>query len=105
MSADAVFEVREGVAHATPHAAGPWDASMQHGGAPASLISWVVEHIPTAAPMQVVRLTIDLLRPVPVGPLKIKTEVVREGRKISALRRQSFRGRQGSRAGKRSQDT
>jgi hypothetical protein len=82
MSADAVFEMREGVAHATPYAAGPWDASMQHGGAPASLISWVVEHIPTAAPMQVVRLTIDLLRPVPVGPLEIKTEVVREGRKI-----------------------
>lgn len=82
MSVDAVFELKNGVAHATPYAAGPWDPSMQHGGAPASLISWVVEHIPTAAPMQVARLTIDLLRPVPVGPLEIKTEVVREGRKI-----------------------
>jgi hypothetical protein len=82
MPVDAVFELKDGVAHATPYAAGPWDTSMQHGGAPASLISWVVEHIPTAVPMQVARLTIDLLRPVPVGPLEIKSEVVREGRKI-----------------------
>jgi hypothetical protein len=82
MSIDAVFELKGGVAHATQYAAGPWDPTMQHGGAPASLISWVVEHIPTAAPMQVVRLTIDLLRPVPVGPLEIRSEVIREGRKI-----------------------
>lgn len=32
--------------------------------------------------MQVARITIDLLRPVPIAPLEIKTEVVREGRKI-----------------------
>lgn len=82
MSIDAVFELKGDIAHATPYAAGPWDPSMQHGGAPASLVSWVVEHVPTAAPMQVVRLTIDLLRPVPVGPLEIRSEVIREGRKI-----------------------
>ena len=32
--------------------------------------------------MQVVRITVDLLRPVPIAPLKIRTEVLREGRKI-----------------------
>lgn len=82
MAADAVFEVAGDVARATSFAAGPWDPSMQHGGAPASLIAWVVERIPTAVPMQVVRLTLDLLRPVPIAPLTIRTEVVREGKKI-----------------------
>lgn len=55
---------------------------MQHGGAPASLIAWAAERIPTREPMNVARMTIDLLRPVPIAPLEIRTEVVREGRKI-----------------------
>ncbi|KAB7740233.1 thioesterase family protein [Parvibaculum sedimenti] len=82
MSVDAVFEVKGNVAHSTAHAAGPWDPSMQHGGAPSALVAWVVENIPTAAPMQVARMTIDLLRPVPIAPLEIRSEVVREGKKI-----------------------
>jgi hypothetical protein len=92
MSVDAVFEMKDGVAHATPFAAGPWDPSMQHGGAPAALVSHVVEAIPTAAPMQVARLTLDLLRPVPVGPLTIRQEVVREGRKIQLCAVSLFSG-------------
>jgi hypothetical protein len=32
--------------------------------------------------MQIARVTIDLMRPVPVAPLTLKTEVLREGRKI-----------------------
>ena len=55
---------------------------MQHGGAPASLVAWAAERIPTREPMHVVRLTIDLLKPVPIAPLEIRTDVVREGRKI-----------------------
>jgi len=92
MTVDAVFEFKDGVATATPHAAGPWDPSMQHGGAPSALIGWVVEAIPTAVPMQVVRMTIDLLRPVPVGPLTVRHEVVREGRKIQLCSVSLFSG-------------
>lgn len=92
MTVDAVFEFKDGVATATPHAAGPWDPSMQHGGAPSALIAWVVEAIPTAVPMQVVRMTIDLLRPVPVGPLSVRQEVVREGRKIQLCSVSLFSG-------------
>ena len=32
--------------------------------------------------MQVARVTIDLMRPVPVSELTLETEVLREGRKI-----------------------
>jgi hypothetical protein len=66
----------------TPHAAGPWDATMQHGSAPSALVTYLAEQIPTAAPMQITRVTIDLMRPVPVAPLTFQTEVLREGRKI-----------------------
>ncbi len=55
---------------------------MLHGGAPAALIVRVLEDLPSAAPMQLTRLTIDLQRPVPVGELMVETEVIREGRNI-----------------------
>jgi hypothetical protein len=64
------------------YAIGPWDATTQHGAAPASLVAWAVEAIECRQPMQIARLSIDLLRPVPVVPLSIETEIVREGRKI-----------------------
>src|ERR1700710_651560 len=79
---DAIFRIDGNRAETSPNAAGPWDASMQHGSAPAALVTWAAEAIPTAVPMQIVRVTIDLMRPVPVAPLTIQSEVLREGRKI-----------------------
>src|SRR3954453_10696653 len=63
-------------------AAGPWDPRMQHGSAPASLMGWAAEAIPPPVPMTIARVTIDLMRPVPVAPLTLQTEVLRAGRKI-----------------------
>jgi hypothetical protein len=77
-----VYKVDGAIAHAQPGAAGPWDPNLQHGGAPASLIAWAVERMPTPVPMQVTRMTFDFLRPMPVAPLEINIEVQREGRKI-----------------------
>src|SRR6201991_815032 len=79
---DAIYRGDGNRVETSPNAAGPWDATMQHGSAPAALVTWAAEAIPTAAPMQIVRVTIDLMRPVPVTPLTIETEVLREGRKI-----------------------
>lgn len=80
-----VYRVEDSIAHAQPIAAGPWDPSMQHGGAPASLIAWAIERMPAREPMQVVRMTFDLLRPIPVAPLEIKIDMQREGRKIQVF--------------------
>lgn len=79
---DAIYRVDGDDVVTSPDAAGPWDPRMQHGSAPASLVAWAAERIPTPVPMSVARLTIDLMRPVPVAPLTIATEVLREGRKI-----------------------
>ena len=82
---DYVFRVDGGRVTATPFSAGPWDPTMQHGGAPTALVARAAERFPSERPMRVARLTVDLLRPVPVGELEIETEVIREGRKIKLL--------------------
>src|SRR5580698_3157484 len=79
---DAIYRVDGKHVVTNPDAAGPWDPRMQHGSAPAALVVWAAEAIPTREPMQIARVTIDLMRPVPVAPLTIETEILREGRKI-----------------------
>jgi Thioesterase-like superfamily len=79
---DAIYRVDGNSVVTSPDAAGPWDPGMQHGSAPAALVVWAAEAIPTREPMQIARVTVDLMRPVPVAPLTIETEILREGRKI-----------------------
>ncbi|MGV7214351.1 thioesterase family protein [Bradyrhizobium sp. UFLA05-112] len=78
----AIYRVDGNSVVTSPNAAGPWDPRMQHGSAPASLVVWAAERMATSVPMDIARVTIDLMRPVPVAPLTIATEVLREGRKI-----------------------
>jgi len=82
---EAVFKLNGNIAETRQWAAGPWNASQQHGSAPSSLIAHTVEQMPSLQPMRVARLTIDLMRPVPVAPLEIKTQILREGRKIQLI--------------------
>src|ERR1700759_1058531 len=79
---EAIFRVDGGSIEVGPNAAGPWDPRMQHGSAPAGLAVWAAEAIPTQVAMRVARVTVDLMRPVPLAPLTLETEVLREGRKI-----------------------
>jgi len=77
-----LYRVDHDIAIPTEYTAGPWDDRLQHGGAPTALISWAAERLVPRESMQVVRITVDLLRPVPIAPLRVRAEVVREGRKI-----------------------
>jgi hypothetical protein len=81
---EAIYRLDGTTAVTSPHAAGPW-GPMQHGGAPAALIVRVAEATPSLVPMRIARLTIDLMRPVPLAPLTIDTQVVREGKKLQLL--------------------
>lgn len=80
-----VFQFEGDRAVAGPFASGPWNPTMQHGGAPSSLIVRTAELVPSASPMRIARLTVDLMRPVPVAPLDVETSIVREGRKIQLI--------------------
>ncbi|WP_022723036.1 thioesterase family protein [Rhodopseudomonas sp. B29] len=79
---DAIFRIDGQNIETSHHAAGPWHPTMQHGSPPSALVAHLAEAMPSPVPMQVARVTVDLLRPVPVAPLTYETEVLREGRKI-----------------------
>lgn len=80
-----IYRLNGSVAESTPFAAGPWDPRMQHGGPPSALVMRTAEAVPSLAPMRIARLTIDLMRPVPIAPLTIDSQVVREGKKLQLL--------------------
>jgi hypothetical protein len=79
---EAIYRVDGANVETSAFAGGPWDPKLQHGAAPSSLICWAVEQLPSAVPMRVARLTVDLMRPVPVVPLTLDVAVLREGKKI-----------------------
>jgi hypothetical protein len=75
----------------TPLANAGWYDEGQHGGALSALVAGHVEdHVPTLADMQVSRLTVELFRVVPLVPLRIETEVLREGKRIQHVRASVF---------------
>src|SRR6185295_9170089 len=80
-----IYRVEGATAETSAFAGGPWDPKLQHGAAPASLVCWAVERLPAPTPMRVARLTVDLMRPVPVAPLTLAVEVLREGKKIQLV--------------------
>jgi hypothetical protein len=65
-----------------PETAGPWGPDSQHGGPPAALLARAVESLPREEPRVVGRLTMELLGPVPVGPVRVDAAVVRPGRTV-----------------------
>ena len=63
---------------------GPWGALMG-GQIVGGLLAWGIEHSGVDPEFQPARLTIDLLRPVPIEPVQIRVEVQREGRRIKLV--------------------
>lgn len=70
----------------TPLANAGWYEEGQHGGALSALIVGHVDRLPTLAPMQIARVTVEIFRVVPLVPLTIEAEVVREGKRIQKIR-------------------
>jgi hypothetical protein len=64
---------------------GPWDPTAQHGGALAALAVRCLEAVAQPAPMRLARLTVDLLRGVPLAPLAVETQVVRQGKRLQLV--------------------
>ena len=82
---EAIFHVDGDVATPTELARGPWSPNAQHGGAPSALLAGVLEGVDAGPPAFTVRLTIDLMRPVPLAPLRMATRVVRPGKKLQIV--------------------
>lgn len=80
-----VFHVRDGRFIPTENAGSPWGATLVHGGPPAGLLARAVEREAADPDMHVVRLTIDLFRPVPKQPLHTIARTIRLGKRIQAV--------------------
>ncbi len=68
---------------ATGATAGPWTQHAQHGGPPSALAARALEQHESDGSQRLARVTIDILRPVPLGKLTLQTRTVRPGRRVS----------------------
>lgn len=68
----------------TPMAKGPWGDTIS-GNFIGGLLGHVIEREEGNPDLQPARLTVDLLRPVSMTPLQIRTNVLREGRRLKLV--------------------
>lgn len=85
--ADAALFVPDGDRYVpTELGASPWAPDSLHGGATAALLARALErHEPGDAPMQLVRITVEMVRPVPLAPLALETTTLRPGRRVQLV--------------------
>jgi hypothetical protein len=63
---------------------GPWSHDHQHAGPPSALLAAMVERgLPPS--MRIARLTVEILRPVPIAPLDVSVQVLRAGKSVQWL--------------------
>ena len=81
----ALYEPTDDGYLATALTIGPWDPGLQHAGPPAALLARAAEQASAIDGGQTVRLAYDIFAPVPVGLVRIRTSVVRPGRRIELV--------------------
>jgi Thioesterase-like superfamily len=64
---------------------GPWDPDAQHAGPPSALLARELEACEPREELQIGRVTVEILGPVPLQPLQVSAEVVRPGRSVELL--------------------
>ncbi|HEX8753046.1 MAG TPA: thioesterase family protein [Solirubrobacterales bacterium] len=82
---DSFYEPDDEGFRATELTRGPWDRDSQHAGPPAALLGRALERLPGAEGFQVGRVTFEILRPVPIGPVRIATRLLRPGRRVQLV--------------------
>lgn len=81
----ALYEPTDDGYLATALTIGPWDTGLQHAGPPAALLLREAERASGVAGGQTVRMAYDIFAPVPVGPVALRSSVVRPGRRIELV--------------------
>jgi hypothetical protein len=87
MTSDQTLYLRDGDSFVgTRCTRGSWHANGQSGGAVLALLGHLLEDVPTLTAMSLTRLTVDLVRPVPVDErLQVRAEVLRAGKRIQLV--------------------
>ncbi|MCK0165688.1 thioesterase family protein [Marinobacter sp. S6332] len=76
----------------TPASCSPWSPNHLHGGPVVGLMAHAVEQASGNTSLNLSRLTVDLLRPVPYSPLTVSTRLVRGGARLQVLEASLFDG-------------
>lgn len=71
--------------HSSAATAGPWDSRLQHAGPPSALLARAIEDCEPRPDMVLARLSVDILRPVPIDVLSLRAHVARPGRRVELL--------------------
>ena len=69
----------------TPATVGPWSARAQHGGPPSALAARAIELHEPDPRQRLARVCVDILRPIPIGKLSLRTRTVRPGRRVALI--------------------
>src|SRR4029079_10393546 len=83
--ADSVFVLDGDLVVPTDLARGPWTPEAQHGGVPAALLARSVERCEGGDAMVVARVTVELVRRVPIAPLRLDARLTRPGKKVQIV--------------------
>src|SRR5512140_1489625 len=64
---------------------GPWDPNAQHGGPTAALLGTAIEECERRPDVRVVRVTFEILRPIPIVPLTVSARMIRSGKSVQVV--------------------
>src|SRR5690625_1171314 len=78
-------QIDETTYESSPLTAGPWDTGSQHAGPPSALLARAFENFEARPESRLARVHVDILRPVPVAPIRIDIEGVHRGRNLELL--------------------
>jgi hypothetical protein len=70
---------------ATELTRGPWDPGAQHAGPPAALLGREIERLDDAEEFLVGRVTFEILRSVPIAPVRVSARILRPGRRVQLV--------------------
>jgi len=83
--ANAFFETTDNIwFKPTKHTRGPWDINACHAGPPTGLIARALEQL--IPDKRLIRLSVDLLRPIPFSGFSIEVSEERNGRSVASSR-------------------
>lgn len=80
-----IFRREGNVLQPSPLTTGPWYPGTQHGSAMLLMVALAAEQYPSDVPRQVTRLTVDMMRAAPVGPVQLETSLRKGGRYMEVL--------------------
>ena len=83
--ADSFYAVEGDRAAPTELTRGPWDPGSQHAGPPSALLARAIELCEPKEDMRVGRVTVEILKPLPIAPMTLTARVVRPGRSVEMV--------------------